>query len=113
MNPYEVVLALVSVALLGAAFGVRGIGSLHYLAFATSHAECGRIEAVWSMVVLVVLLSILLHGISAKRAMRWLAWKAGGRGAVECVARGRRAVSGPSWTKVAKNIASCAALANT
>ncbi len=52
-------------------FGVRGIGSLYYLAFATNHAEFLRIEAVWSMVVLVVLLSILLHGISGKRAM-WL-----------------------------------------
>ncbi len=53
-------------------FGVRGIGSLYYLAFATNHAEFARIESVWSMVVLVVLLSILLHGISGKRAMQWL-----------------------------------------
>ncbi len=53
-------------------FGVRGIGSLYYLAFATNHADFARIEAVWSMVVLVVLLSILLHGISGKRAMEWL-----------------------------------------
>jgi len=53
-------------------FGVRGIGSLYYLAFATNHADFARIEAIWSMVVLVVLLSILLHGISGKRAMEWL-----------------------------------------
>ena len=51
---------------------MRGIGSLYYLAFATNHADFSRIEAVWSMVVLVVLLSILLHGISGKRAMQWL-----------------------------------------
>lgn len=58
-------------------FGVRGIGSLYYLAFATNHADFARIEAVWSMVVLVVLLSILLHGISGKRAMEWLDRKRG------------------------------------
>ena len=53
-------------------FGVRGVGSLYYLAFASNHADFARIEAVWSMVVLVVLLSILLHGISGKRAMHLL-----------------------------------------
>ncbi len=58
-------------------FGVRGIGSLYYLAFATNHADFARIEAVWSMVVLVVLLSIMLHGISGKRAMQWLDRQAG------------------------------------
>lgn len=60
-------------------FGVRGIGSLYYLAFATNHAEFARIEAVWSMVVLVVLLSILLHGVSGKRTMQWLDRQAGRR----------------------------------
>jgi NhaP-type Na+/H+ or K+/H+ antiporter len=55
-----------------ALFGVRGIGSFYYLAFATNHAQFSRIEAVWAMVSLVVVLSILLHGITAKRAMRLL-----------------------------------------
>jgi len=52
-----------------ALFGIRGIGSFYYIAFASNHADFLRIEAVWSMVCLVVLLSILLHGISGKRAM--------------------------------------------
>ncbi|HZF98981.1 MAG TPA: cation:proton antiporter [Pseudoxanthomonas sp.] len=55
-----------------AIFGVRGIGSFYYLAFAMNHAQFPRIEALWAMVCLVVLLSILLHGLTAKRAMRLL-----------------------------------------
>ena len=55
-----------------AVFGVRGVGSLYYLAFATNQAEFPRMEALWSMVCLVVLLSILVHGISARRVMEWL-----------------------------------------
>ncbi|KAF1721764.1 cation:proton antiporter [Pseudoxanthomonas wuyuanensis] len=55
-----------------AVFGVRGIGSLYYLAFAINHADFPEAERLWSVVCLVVLLSILLHGISAKPAMGWL-----------------------------------------
>lgn len=55
-----------------AVFGVRGIGSLYYLAFAANRAEFPEVERLWSVVGLVVLLSILLHGISAKPVMGWL-----------------------------------------
>jgi len=55
-----------------AVFGVRGIGSLYYLAFAINHADFPEAERLWSVVCLVVLMSILLHGISAKPAMGWL-----------------------------------------
>jgi NhaP-type Na+/H+ or K+/H+ antiporter len=55
-----------------AIFGVRGIGSFYYLAFAMNHAQFPRIEALWAMVCLVVVLSILLHGLTAKRTMRLL-----------------------------------------
>lgn len=55
-----------------AIFGVRGIGSLYYLAFALNHAEFEQKEALWAMVCLVVLLSILLHGVSAQPVMQWL-----------------------------------------
>lgn len=55
-----------------AVFGVRGIGSLYYLAFALNQTDFPRKEALWSMVCLVVLLSILLHGISARQVMEWL-----------------------------------------
>lgn len=62
-----------------AVFGIRGLGSLYYLAFAMNKATFDRLEALWSMVCLVVLLSIVLHGISAKRTMSWLDRRRGAR----------------------------------
>jgi NhaP-type Na+/H+ or K+/H+ antiporter len=55
-----------------AVFGVRGIGSLYYLAFATHHADFADPEALWAVVCLVVVLSILLHGLSAQDVMERL-----------------------------------------
>jgi NhaP-type Na+/H+ or K+/H+ antiporter len=55
-----------------AIFGVRGIGSLYYLAFAFNHAQFEDTQALWSVVALVVLLSILLHGVSAGWVMDML-----------------------------------------
>ncbi len=55
-----------------AVFGVRGIGSLYYLAFALNQADFARTNVLWSMVCLVVLLSILVHGVSARQVMEWL-----------------------------------------
>ncbi len=58
-----------------AVFGIRGIGSFYYLAFALNHADFGDARALWRVVMLVVLVSILLHGLSAKPVMvrldRW------------------------------------------
>lgn len=48
-----------------AVFGVRGIGSFYYLAFAFNQADFLHANTLWSTVRLVVLLSILLHGLSA------------------------------------------------
>lgn len=71
-----------------AIFGVRGIGSFYYLAFAFNHGAFEREESLWAVVSLVVLLSVLLHGLSAKPAMRWLdRWRSRRRAPV----RGRAA----------------------
>lgn len=51
-------------------FGIRGVGSLFYLAYAGTHADFADIELVWSMVTLTVLLSIAVHGITAGPIMR-------------------------------------------
>jgi NhaP-type Na+/H+ or K+/H+ antiporter len=53
-------------------FGVRGIGSLYYLAFAMNHAHFRDARELWAVVVLVVVFSILLHGLTASGAMAWL-----------------------------------------
>ncbi len=53
-------------------FGVRGVGSVFYVAYALSEGEFGEPGAVWRIVALVVIGSILLHGISATPVMRLL-----------------------------------------
>lgn len=55
-----------------AVFGVRGIGSIYYLAFAAGMARFAGLPSLWGAVALVILFSILLHGLSAKHAMAWL-----------------------------------------
>ena len=55
-----------------AIFGVRGIGSFYYLAFAFNHARFEEAERLWAFTGLVVLLSLLLHGLTAKPVMRQL-----------------------------------------
>lgn len=62
-------------------FGVRGIGSLYYLAFAMNHAHFRDARELWAVVVLVVVLSILLHGLTASGAMAWLDRRRRGVGA--------------------------------
>ena len=50
-------------------FGVRGMGSFYYLAFAVNHGEFDQHPRLWAIVTLVVLISILLHGVSGDGAM--------------------------------------------
>ena len=51
-------------------FGVRGIGSLYYLAYALGHARFEGAERLWAVTGLVVTLSVVLHGMSATPVMR-------------------------------------------
>lgn len=53
-------------------FGVRGVGSLYYLAFATSHAAFERERWMWATVGFTIALSVVVHGVLAKPAMDWL-----------------------------------------
>ena len=47
-------------------FGVRGIGSIYYLSYALSKGEFAtEDEALWRIVGLVIVMSILLHGVTA------------------------------------------------
>ena len=46
-------------------FGVRGIGSLYYLAYALTHGDFDEQGALYGVVGLVVLGSVLLHGLTA------------------------------------------------
>ena len=51
--------------------GVRGIGSVYYLAYAQSHGDFGDLSAAWALVAFVMLLSITLHGLTARPVLRW------------------------------------------
>jgi NhaP-type Na+/H+ or K+/H+ antiporter len=53
-------------------FGVRGVGSLFYLAYATGQADFGNHELLWATVGFTVVLSVFVHGIGATPVMRRL-----------------------------------------
>jgi NhaP-type Na+/H+ or K+/H+ antiporter len=53
-------------------FGVRGVGSLFYLAYAMGEADFGDHEQLWAIVAFTVSLSVLVHGIAATPVMRRL-----------------------------------------
>ena len=46
-------------------FGIKGIGSFFYLAFALTKAEFAYAEQLWSLIAFIVLLSIIIHGFTA------------------------------------------------
>jgi NhaP-type Na+/H+ or K+/H+ antiporter len=58
--------------LVTAFFGIRGIGSIFYLAYATGKGDFEGAETLWSTVAFVVAVSVVLHGVTATPIMRWL-----------------------------------------
>lgn len=52
--------------------GIRGIGSVYYLAYGQNHANFGDLDAVWAVVSMVVLVSLVVHGASVSRCMRFV-----------------------------------------
>ncbi|UIJ73371.1 cation:proton antiporter [Aurantimonas sp. HBX-1] len=53
-------------------FGIRGVGSFYYLAYGLNHMEVEGAERLWAIVGLVVLMSVLLHGLTVTPIMRML-----------------------------------------
>jgi NhaP-type Na+/H+ or K+/H+ antiporter len=53
-------------------FGIRGIGSVYYLAYATGHEHFVGADTLWSTVAFVIAVSVVLHGVTATPVMRWL-----------------------------------------
>lgn len=53
-------------------FGVRGIGSLYYLAFALNEHEFPGAEELWALVALVIAISVVVHGSTAAPVTGWL-----------------------------------------
>ncbi|MEH6665701.1 MAG: cation:proton antiporter [Brevundimonas sp.] len=51
--------------LLLAFLGIRGVGSVYYLAYGINHGEFGNSERLWAVVGFIILLSIIVHGVTA------------------------------------------------
>ena len=53
-------------------FGIRGMGSFFYLAFALSQTKGFRTYDLWALVSFIVLLSVIIHGFTASSLMKKL-----------------------------------------
>lgn len=53
-------------------YGVRGIGSAFYLAYATGHTHFPGSDWLWSTVAFTIIVSVVVHGASVTPAMTWL-----------------------------------------
>ncbi len=51
-------------------FGIRGMGSFFYLAFALEQTHFGQAPQIWSVVAFIVLISIFIHGLTATSVMK-------------------------------------------
>ena len=58
--------------------GIRGLGSVYYVAYALNHGEFGDSERLWAITGFVVLTSIIVHGVTATPLMA-LIERLGGR----------------------------------
>lgn len=63
-------------------FGVRGVGSIYYLAHALNEADFADAPTMWAVVAFVILGSVVLHGMTASPVMQRLdEWRVAGRDA--------------------------------
>jgi NhaP-type Na+/H+ or K+/H+ antiporter len=53
-------------------YGIRGIGSVYYLAYALHHAPFEVPDVLWSTIAFIIVVSILLHGATVTPVMRYL-----------------------------------------
>ncbi|HVR80344.1 MAG TPA: cation:proton antiporter [Acidimicrobiia bacterium] len=53
-------------------FGIRGVGSFYYLAYASNRVEFLQVEQVWAITALVVAISVVVHGVTATPVMSYL-----------------------------------------
>lgn len=51
-------------------FGIKGVGSLFYLSFALNETSFVRSRELWAIVSLIILFSIVVHGVTATKAIR-------------------------------------------
>ena len=61
-----------------AIYGVRGIGSIYYLAYAAGKIEFLNEDRLWALVGFTILISTLLHGFTSAMAIEDLSQEAEG-----------------------------------
>jgi NhaP-type Na+/H+ or K+/H+ antiporter len=57
-------------------YGIRGIGSIYYLSYATAHVELEEAPQLWAIVAYTILASTVLHGFTSGRLMDRFAGRA-------------------------------------
>ena len=50
--------------------GIRGMGSIYYLAYAQTHAPFTQVDRLWAGVTFAIFVSIVIHGVTTVRLMR-------------------------------------------
>jgi NhaP-type Na+/H+ or K+/H+ antiporter len=58
--------------------GIRGLGSVYYLAYGLNHGDFGDSERLWAITGFIVLVSVVVHGVTATPLMA-LIERMGGR----------------------------------
>lgn len=58
--------------LLMAFFGIRGLAAFYYLAYAVTREDFADVQRLWGTASVVVLVSIVLHGITSTPLMNWV-----------------------------------------
>ena len=66
--------------------GIRGLGSVYYLAYAINHGQFGDSERLWAVTGFIVLVSIVVHGVTSTPLMA-LIDRPGGRAASDAASR--------------------------
>lgn len=60
-------------------FGIRGLGSIYYLAYGLNRMELADGDVLWALTALTIFTSLIIHGLTARPAMDWLAERRGAR----------------------------------
>lgn len=58
-------------------FGIRGLGTIYYMAYGMHHAAFEQAELLWSVAGLTILISILLHGVTVTPTLRFIDHRSG------------------------------------
>ncbi|HEX2574843.1 MAG TPA: cation:proton antiporter, partial [Aquihabitans sp.] len=74
-------------------FGIRGMGSVYYLAYAINEAEFAEAEQLWAITAFTIVLSVVVHGITAAPVIKRLDER---RDRAQARAEGRPPVPAPS-----------------